>query len=467
MANDMRRRIAEWSGIGKPSATPTAEATPIPEAPEPVAIQHVALSTSIQEREKEWKERVHDRLLKIMDLTLIAQEDARRARNQVRDLANTIMNEQAIPLPALSRQRIASQIEDEIFGLGPLEPLLADPSVADILVNGWNSVYVERNGQLEPTDIRFRDNAHLRTIIDRIVSRVGRRIDESSPMVDARLADGSRVNAVIPPLAIDGPMLSIRRFTVRRLTLEQLVELGTTTKAIGELLSAAIRARLNILISGGTGSGKTTFLNVLSGFIPAKERIITIEDSAELQLQQPHVGRLETRPPNIEGRGEVTQRDLVRNALRMRPDRIIIGEVRSGEALDMLQAMNTGHEGSLTTVHANSPRDALSRIENMVAMAGVEIPSSSVRSQIASAIDIVLQVERLEDGKRRLVSIQEIQGMEGPVVTMSELFRFRRLGLDDKGNVLGRFEATGVVPHFQERFVQRGIDIKRSIYETA
>ncbi|MGH9201369.1 MAG: CpaF family protein [Vicinamibacterales bacterium] len=468
MANDLRRRIAEWSGMTKPAlSVPDNAAEPfVAEPAEPVAApRDVALSSGIAEREKEWKERIHERLLKIMDLTLIAQEDPRRARNQVRDLANTIMNEQAIPLPAVSRQRIASQIEDEIFGLGPLEPLLADPLVADILVNGWNSVYVERNGQLESTDVRFRDNAHLRTIIDRIVSRVGRRIDESAPMVDARLADGSRVNAIIPPLAIDGPMLSIRRFTVRRLTLDQMVELGTMNRVIADLLAATVRARLNVLISGGTGSGKTTLLNVLSGFIPAKERILTIEDSAELQLQQPHVGRLETRPPNIEGRGEITQRDLVRNALRMRPDRIIVGEVRSGEALDMLQAMNTGHEGSLTTVHANTPRDALSRIENMVAMAGVEIPVSSVRSQIASAIDVVIQVERMEDGKRRLVSVQEVQGMEGPVVTMSEIFRFRRLGLDDKGNVIGRFESTGVVPNFQERFAQRGIQLNRSVYE--
>ncbi|MEQ1438723.1 CpaF family protein [Fontimonas sp. SYSU GA230001] len=412
-----------------------------------------------------WKHRIHDRLLKTMDLSAIDRTDERQARAQIRDLAQQVMNEQQVPLPAPARQRIATQIEDEILGLGPLEPLLADETISDILVNCWDNVFVERMGKLERTDIRFRDDQHLLSIIDRIVARVGRRIDESSPMVDARLADGSRVNAIIPPLALDGPLLSIRRFTVKRLGIEQLISYGMLTPWMAEVLSAIVRARLNVLISGGTGSGKTTLLNVLSSFIPPQERILTIEDSAELQLQQPHVARLETRPPNIEGRGEVTQRDLVRNALRMRPDRIIVGEVRGGEALDMLQAMNTGHDGSLTTIHANSPRDALSRIENMVAMTGLELPAMTVRSQIASAIQVVIQVERMEDGKRRLVSIQEIQGMESSVITMAEIFRFRRRGIDKSGNVIGQFEATGVVPRFQQRFQQRGIDVDPATYD--
>jgi pilus assembly protein CpaF len=332
-------------------------------------------------------------------------------------------------------------------------------------VNGYNTVYVERYGKLHKSDVHFRDDAHLLNIIDRVVTSVGRRIDESSPMVDARLRDGSRVNAIIPPLAIDGPSLSIRRFSVERLGPERLIELGTLTPGLIDVLQAVVKGRLNILVSGGTGSGKTTLLNVLSGFIPHDERILTIEDSAELQLQQPHVVRLETRPPNIEGRGEVTQRDLVRNALRMRPDRIILGEVRAGEALDMLQAMNTGHDGSLTTIHANSPRDALTRIESMVAMSGVNLPQRPLRAQVASAIDVVLQLERLEDGKRRLVSLQEIQGMEGEMITMSEIFRFQRRGLDEEGGVKGDFVATGMVPKFQEQLRLRGIELPLSLYQ--
>jgi pilus assembly protein CpaF len=455
MANDIRRKLEDWGLIG--GAARSGDDMP-PSAREAGA------TGAMTEIEQQWKHRVHDRLLKVMDLSAIDRSDARLARTQIRDLAQQVMNDEAVPLPATSRQRIAQQIEDEILGLGPIEPLLADESVSDILVNGWNSVYVERQGRLERTDIRFRDNAHLLSIIDRIVGRVGRRVDESSPMVDARLPDGSRVNAIIPPLALDGPLLSIRRFTVRRLTMQQLIAYEMLTPWMADVLAAIIKSRLNVLISGGTGSGKTTLLNVLSGFIPPTERILTIEDSAELQLQQPHVARLETRPANIEGSGEVTQRDLVRNALRMRPDRIIVGEVRGGEALDMLQAMNTGHDGSLTTIHANTPRDALSRIENMVAMTGLELPSMTVRSQIASAIHVVVQVERMEDGRRRIVSIQEIQGMEGQIVTMAEIFRFQRKGMDRSGNVVGQFEATGVVPRFQQRFVQRGLDIDPSIY---
>ena len=350
------------------------------------------------------------------------------------------------------------------MGLGPLEPLLGDNSVSDILVNGFNSVYVERFGKLQRTDVRFRDDQHLLNIIDRIVSSLGRRIDESSPLVDARLKDGSRVNAIIPPLAIDGPSMSIRRFAVDLLNTQSLVQMGTLTPAIALMLKAIVRGRLNVLISGGTGSGKTTMLNVLSSFIPHNERIVTIEDSAELQLQQPHVVRLETRPANIEGRGEVGQRELVRNSLRMRPDRIVIGEVRGAEALDMLTAMNTGHDGSLTTIHANTARDALGRIENMVSMSGATFPIKAMRQQIASAIGVVIQLERQEDGTRRLVSVQEINGMEGDVITMTEIFAFVRNGMGEKGEVLGEFRSTGMVPAFRDVLAKRGIELPLSLF---
>ncbi|MFP5305206.1 MAG: CpaF family protein [Gammaproteobacteria bacterium] len=459
---DLRKKLSDWGLVGAHARAAADPAAAVGAAgPSPAG----APRTDKVSAETTWKHRVHEHLLKVMDLSAIDRSDEQLARTQIRDMAQQVMNEEQVPLPAQARQRIAVQIEDEILGLGPLEPLLTDPAVSDILVNGYRDVYVERKGILEHTEISFRDDEHLRSIIDRIVARVGRRIDESSPMVDARLADGSRVNAIIPPLALDGPLLSIRRFTVRRLSMEELVALGTLTPDIAHLLASIVKARLNVLISGGTGSGKTTLLNVLSGFIPPQERILTIEDSAELQLQQPHVGRMETRPPNVEGRGEVSQRDLVRNALRMRPDRIIVGEVRGAEALDMLQAMNTGHDGSLTTIHANTPRDALSRIENMVAMTGLELPAVSVRAQIASAIQVVIQIERMEDGKRRLVSIQEIQGMEGDVITMAEIFRFRRRGLDRHGQVLGQFEASGTVPRFHQRFAQRGLQLDASIYD--
>jgi pilus assembly protein CpaF len=341
---------------------------------------------------------------------------------------------------------------------------MEDRTVADILINGAHNVYVERHGKLMPTRVKFRDEAHLMRILDRIVSGVGRRIDESTPMVDARLADGSRVNAIIPPLSIDGAIVSIRRFTIERLGVEEMIDLGTLNQACSDVLRGVVRGRLNTLISGGTGAGKTTMLNFLSGFISEDERIVTIEDSAELQLQQPHIVRLETRPPNIEGKGEVSQRDLVRNSLRMRPDRIIIGEVRGGEALDMLQAMNTGHDGSLATIHANTPRDALSRLESMVSMSGVQLPLLTVRTQIASALDVVIQVERMEDGHRRVVSVQEVQGMEGEVVIMSEIFHFQRAGRGERGKVSGRFSATGVVPHFNERLQQRGLGLDFALF---
>ncbi len=408
---------------------------------------------------------LHQKLIKVMDLSVLGTMAHEEAARKIREIAERIISEDAMPLSLAVRQRIIKQVADEILGLGPLEPLLADPTISDILVNSYNTVYVERQGRLEMTDVRFQDDAHLLHIIDRIVSSVGRRIDESSPMVDARLKDGSRVNAIIAPLALDGPMLSIRRFAVKPLKIDDLINYGTLKPTIAKLLIGVIKARLNVIISGGTGSGKTTLLNVLSGYIPVGERIITIEDSAELQFQHDHLVRLETRPPNVEGRGEVTQRDLVRNALRMRPDRIIIGEVRASETLDMLQAMNTGHDGSLTTIHANSPRDALTRVENMVSMAGFEMPLSSIRSQIASAVHVVLQLERLEDGTRKLTSLQEINGMEGDVVTMSEIFTFERTGIGADGQVLGDFRATGMVPAFFDRLSRRGIDVGREIFD--
>jgi pilus assembly protein CpaF len=414
--------------------------------------------------EKECKELVYQRLLKVMDLSLISSLPDREARTQIRGICERLINEEQAPLGLASRQTIIRRIEDEVLGLGPLEPLLCDKSVSDILVNGSDQVYVERRGRLELTDVRFNNDAHLINIIDRIVSAVGRRIDESSPMVDARLKDGSRVNAIIPPLALDGPALSIRRFAVELLSMEDLARLGTLTAELAQVFSAVVRGRLNVLISGGTGAGKTTLLNLLSGFIPETERIVTIEDSAELQLQQPHVVRLETRPPNIEGRGAVTQRDLVRNSLRMRPDRIVIGEVRGGEALDMLQAMNTGHDGSLTTIHANTPRDALARVENMVSMSGVSIPPKALRAQIAAALDVIIQVERQEDGRRRVVSVQETNGMEGEIITTSELFKFERRGLDKDRNVIGELVATGIVPTFDKRLRERGIDLPIELF---
>jgi pilus assembly protein CpaF len=400
-----------------------------------------------------------------MDLSLLASLTDADTRTQIQDVCERLMGQQSLAFNIPTRQRIIKEIQNEILGLGPLEGLLADPSLSDILVNGPHQIYVERQGRLELSSARFDNDRHLMTIIDRIVSRVGRRIDESSPMVDARLPDGSRVNAIIPPLALNGPVMSIRRFAVERLTIDRLVELGELNHNVARVLQAVVRARLNILISGGTGTGKTTLLNVLSGFIPPDERVITIEDSAELQLQQPHVIRLETRPPNIEGRGEVAQRDLVRNSLRMRPDRIVVGEVRGAEALDMLQTMNTGHDGSLTTIHANAARDALTRIESMVAMSGINLPSRPLRAQIASALDLVIQLERHEDGRRRIVSLQEINGVEGDIITMSEIFRFEREGIDRDGKVLGRLMATGLVPRFYEKIRKRGLDLDIQVFQ--
>jgi pilus assembly protein CpaF len=416
----------------------------------------------------ELKTRIHDRLIDLIDLSLIGTLDEAMLKQEIRRLVERILIEEKniIPLNYSERERLYREIQDEVLGLGPLEPFMQDPSVSDILVNTYKQIYVERFGKLEITEARFKDDAHLRKIIDKIVSAVGRRIDESCPMVDARLFDGSRVNAIIPPLAIDGPILSVRRFAVEPLELEDLLTLKTLTPEIGELLKDIVRARLNILISGGTGTGKTTLLNVLSRFIPSSERIITIEDSAELQLKQEHVVRLETRPPNIEGKGDVTQRDLVRNSLRMRPDRIIVGEVRGGEVLDMLQAMNTGHDGSLSTIHSNSPRDALMRLETLVAMTGLNIPSVSVKKYISSAMDIVIHLARFMDGSRKIISFQEITGMEGDTVTLQEIFSFEQTGVDEKSRVRGRFRAEGVRPKFVERFKGLNIPIPYDLFDS-
>lgn len=424
-----------------------------------------AASTELSdELETDWTRQIHEKLLNALDLSLVTNMPERAARAQIRDAATRLLDEENAPLSAASRQRVVRGIENEVLGLGPLEALLEDPSIADILINRYDSVYVERHGRLEKTKLSFRDEAHLTNIIDRIVTGVGRRIDESSPMVDARLKDGSRVNAIIPPLAIDGACMSIRRFMKEKLSTDDLIAIGSLTESMAELLGAIVKSRLNVLVSGGTGSGKTTMLNILSGSISPRERIVTIEDSAELQLQQPHVIRLETRPANIESKGEISQRDLVKNSLRMRPDRIIIGEVRGEEALDMLQAMNTGHDGSLATLHANTPRDALSRLENMISMTGLQLPISAMRSQIASAIDVVLQLERMEDGTRRVTSIQEIQGMEGDIITMSEIFCFDRQGLDEEGKIIGRYSATGLVPKFADTLRQRGLAVDVSLF---
>ncbi|MCG9714539.1 CpaF family protein [Shewanella insulae] len=414
--------------------------------------------------EQELKIQLYDKLLGVMDLSLIETVSADQARGQISEICERLISDLHIPINLASRKKLIKLIIDEVLGLGPLETLLADSTISDILVNSFDRVYVERRGKLEHVNVKFHSNAHLLNIIDRIVSSVGRRIDESSPMVDARLADGSRVNAIIPPLALDGPSLSIRRFSVDKLTAKELIEYESITAEMVELLEGTVKGKLNVLVSGGTGSGKTTLLNMLSGYIPSDERIVTIEDSAELQLQQPHTVRLETRPQNIEGRGEVTQRDLVKNCLRMRPDRIVVGEVRGGEALDMLTAMNTGHEGSLTTLHANSPRDALGRLEYMVCMAGFDMPVSNIRTQIASAIDLVVQLERQEDGRRRVISIQEINGMEGDVITMSEIFRFTREGINEHGQIKGSFAATGVIPGFHSKLKQHGIDLPYELF---
>ena len=403
------------------------------------------------------KTKLHTQLLEEIDLESLNRLSEGVARERVGVIIRDMLHRERTPLASVERERIVLEILDELFGLGPLEPLLADGAISDILVNGSQKIFVERRGKLEATGARFDDDAHLMRIIDRIVSRVGRRVDESSPMVDARLPDGSRVNAIIPPLSLDGPILSIRRFGRERLNAQALVTNASISTQMLELLEGCVRGKLNIMISGGTGAGKTTFLNILSGYIPSTERIVTIEDAAELQLRQDHVVRLETRPPNIEGKGAVRPRQLVVNALRMRPDRIVVGEVRADEAVDMLQAMNTGHEGSLTTVHANTPRDALSRLETMVAMANLNLPERAIRQQIASAIHVIVQINRLPDGTRKVMSVTEVTGMEGPVITIQDLFVFNRQGIDANGKVKGRFRPSGIRPKFSEKLVAAGI----------
>jgi pilus assembly protein CpaF len=407
---------------------------------------------------QELKLRIHRKLIDTIDLTKLSTLEVELVKIEIRRILGELVMAESLPLSRADRERLVTEVQHEAFGLGPLESLMKDPDISDILVNNHSQVFVERYGKLERANVSFRDDAHLMQIIDRIVSRVGRRVDEASPMVDARLPDGSRVNAIIPPLSLDGPILSIRRFGAKPLTMKNLVDFGSVPEPVAEVLAACVHSRLNILVSGGTGAGKTTLLNCLSNFIPDDERIITIEDSAELRLQQQHVVRLETRPPNIEEKGTVTQRDLVRNALRMRPDRIVLGEVRGGEALDMMQAMNTGHDGSLSTVHANSARDALARLETMMLMSGVNLPERAMREQISSALDIVVHLSRLSDGTRRLVEFCEVTGMEGNTITTQLLFQYKQLGVE-YGRVIGEFSATGVIPSFMERLESRGFKI--------
>jgi pilus assembly protein CpaF len=427
--------------------------------------QYQAVPAVAQHAYQELKKTMHQLILDRIDLERLKRLTTEQFKHELALLVQRIVEEERIVLNQQERHNLVLDIQHEMLGFGPLEPLLNDPTVSDILVNTHNKVYVERRGRLELTDIAFHDNAHLMKIIEKIVSRVGRRVDESSPMVDARLPDGSRVNAIIPPLAVDGPLVSIRRFGATPLTVQNLLDYKSVTPPMIKVMESLGLAKVNILISGGTGSGKTTMLNLISGFIPGNERIVTIEDAAELQLRQPHVVRLETRPPNIEGKGEVTQRALVRNSLRMRPDRIILGEVRGPEALDMLQAMNTGHEGSLATIHANTARDALARLENMVGMAGVSLTPRAIRQQICSAITVILQATRLTDGTRKLVSMQEVTGMEGDIISMQEIFRFEQTGVDTDGKVQGHFCATGVRPRFADRLRMFGAPVPDDTFD--
>ena len=413
---------------------------------------------------QELKSTIHRRLIDRLDLSTVADLTPEQLSGIIKTVVENMIAQEGIPLSRPERDRLVIEIQNETMGLGPLEPLLSDTEISDIMVNGPHGVFVERRGKIEKTDVFFKDNEHLMAVIERIVSKVGRRVDEASPMVDARLADGSRVNVIIPPLAIDGPALSIRRFGVKPLQMENLLANGSLTEEMAAAFEAMVKARMNILVSGGTGAGKTTFLNVLSSSIPDNERIITVEDAAELILQQQHTVRLETRPPNIEGKGAITQRDLVRNALRMRPDRIIVGEVRGAEALDMLQAMNTGHDGSISTIHANAPRDALSRIETMVLMAGFDLPSKAIREQISSALNVILQLSRMSDGTRKVVTVSEVTGMEGDVVVMQDIFVFEKRGVDRDGKVLGEYRATGVRPKFLDAVHAAGIHLGANVF---
>jgi len=419
----------------------------------------------VQHDYQEMKEKIHRRLIDKLDLTKLDAIPKDVLTSQVREVVEDLLRDDMEIGPDFNRDQLTEEILNETFGLGPLEPLLNDPTVSDILVNTYKQVYVERFGKLELTNTVFKDDSHLLHIIDRIVSKIGRRVDESSPMVDARLSDGSRVNAIIPPLAIDGPSMSIRKFGVNKISMDDLIRLETLTEPISQMLQAAVRSRLNLLISGGTGSGKTTLLNIVSDFIPVTERIVTIEDAAELQLRQEHVVRLETRPPNLEGKGEVVQRDLVKNALRMRPDRIVVGEVRGAEALDMLQAMNTGHDGSLTTLHANTTRDALRRLETMILMAGNNLSERAMREQISSAINLIVQIARLSDGSRKVMKVSEITGMEGDTITLQDIFIFEKMGVREDGTVIGGFRTTGLRPKFADQLKASGIDLPVDLFE--
>ncbi len=432
----------------------------------PIRVAQATAGLATPDPASDLKYQVYEQLLRELDLSRIQQMQGAELRRAVDEATIVMLQARDVPLSRQDRQRLVREIGDEILGLGPLEPLLTDSTVSEIMVNGPRSVYVERSGRLTLTDVVFRDNAHVMRIIERIISPLGRHVDEGSPMVDARLADGSRVNAVIPPLAIDGPSITIRKFSRDPLQVDDLVRYGTITPAIGTFLKACVTAKTNIMVSGGTGTGKTTMLNILSSFIPADERVVTIEDPAELQMRQPHVIRLETRPSNVEGRGEISQRSLVRNALRMRPDRIIVGEVRSGEAFDMLQAMNTGHDGSLTTVHANTPRDALARIENMVLMANLDLPMRAIREQIASAINLIVQLSRMRDGTRRVTHVTEVVAMEGDVVTMQDIFLFRQQGMSPEGKVLGSIQPTGLRSRYADRCEQYGAPLPSDLFAT-
>ena len=443
-------------------------ARPLPAAPAPRPPAEAVAADKEKKRKdrlQELKVELHKRLLEILNLAALEHASENNLKQEIGAIANEALEEMAVVLPKDDRAILHQELYDEVMGLGPLEPLLKDETVNDILVNGPNRIFVERGGKLELTDITFKDERHLLRIIDKIVSAVGRRVDESNPYCDARLQDGSRFNVMVPPVAVDGSLVSIRKFKKEKLGIPDLVRFGAFTDEMALYLQAAVSTRLNVIVSGGTGSGKTTTLNALSSFIDNKERVLTIEDTAELQLQQVHVGRMESRPPNVEGKGAVTQRDCLRNALRMRPDRIIVGETRGEEVIDMLQAMNTGHDGSMTTIHANNARDGISRLENMVAMAGIEMPLKAVRAQIASAVNLIVQASRLQDGSRRMVSITEITGMEGEVISMQEVFRYERLGVEPNGKIIGRFNATGVRSHYSDRFRQWGYDLPASIYE--
>jgi pilus assembly protein CpaF len=461
----------------RPATPERSPASDLPEQVAPAAVTRKAMplreaQAAPADKEKKRKERLadiklelHRALLENLNLAALDQASESELREEIAAIAGEALQEKGIVLNREERHALVGDLYDEVKGLGPLEALLKDDTVSDILVNGPHQVFVERDGKLTLSDVTFKDEKHLMRIIDKIVSAVGRRVDESNPYVDARLADGSRFNAMVPPIAVDGSLVSIRKFKKDKLGIDDLVRFGAFTEEMAVYLQAAVACRLNVIVSGGTGSGKTTTLNALSGFIDDSERILTIEDTAELQLQQTHVGRMESRPPNVEGRGAVTPRDCLKNALRMRPDRIIVGETRGEEVIDMLQAMNTGHDGSMTTIHANSARDAVARLENMIAMAGIEMPLKAMRSQIASAVNLIVQASRLQDGSRRMISITEVTGMEGDVISMQEIFRFQRVGLTPDNKILGHYTATGVRSHYAERFRMWGFDLPPSIYE--